>query len=734
MSMTAFPEQATAPAELNIRDYLEILRRRRVVFMNVFVVVLVVGALMAAASKPVYQTTAKLVIPSSSRSWSLVDSSNPIESMIGAAQPDNLETQMEVLQSGPFLADAMKAAAIVDRPGVIGPSTRVAQRRDSNVIDITVEGGDPNDIAKLANTIVDLHLQRTDLLQTTGLLDTTEFVKQQKEKSARELASAEQRLLAFRRDHRVAQLTADQESRTKEYVSLQARVSETGSNVTSLKAQLAELRARLAQEPIDLVRNGVKDNARRDKLQDKLDAAKLQRLDLTRQFKPTNRQVRDIDEQIAALQKQFAAEPELLPVRRHEPNPARLPLLTRQVQLETDLQGQIAAHNSALAEFNTKKRAIDDLGPWEVQQAHLVNERDAAQAAYNSLSNHLRDLEIRSKARARTARVLQRASVPSVPIRPRKARSVAMAAVFALMLAAGCALLQEHLDDRLNSPEDVERVVALPSLGHVPAMASGETRLISALPARSQVADAYRGVRSSIGFAATEAPLRRLAITSANKGEGKSVTSANLATAMAAEGRRVILVDADLRRPSVHRILGLPAAPGLSEVLAGMKSVDEVLQPTGIDNLQAICAGPIPPNPTELLGSAAFDRLLDELESRADVVLFDTPPCLPVIDPVIVAGRVDGVLLVIHAGETRKGAIKHAVELLTRAHARIVGVIFNRVRPDQGGYYYYYYYSDESGDETRRRSRHKRNGHEPKGALQESLALKGAESQQQERD
>src|SRR5262249_17436423 len=150
---------------------------------------------------------------------------------------------------------------------------------------------------------------------------------------------------------------------------------------------------------------------------------------------------------------------------------------TRQVELETALQGQIAACNAATAAFSAKQHTVEDLGPWEGQQAHLVNERDAAQSAYNALSNHLRDLEIRSKARARTARVLQRAAVPTSPIRPRKSRSVVIAAMLALLLAVGSALLQEHLDDRLNSPEDVERIVTLPALGHVPVMANGKTPL-----------------------------------------------------------------------------------------------------------------------------------------------------------------------------------------------------------------------------------------------------------------
>ncbi|MGV3721641.1 MAG: CpsD/CapB family tyrosine-protein kinase, partial [Actinomycetota bacterium] len=173
------------------------------------------------------------------------------------------------------------------------------------------------------------------------------------------------------------------------------------------------------------------------------------------------------------------------------------------------------------------------------------------------------------------------------------------------------------------------------------------------------------------------------------------------------DGKRVILIDADLRRPNIHRLFQLPASPGLSEVLVGMRTLDEALQPTELDNLKVICAGPIPPNPAELLNSRAFDALLEQLDERADVVILDSPPCIPVTDPLIVASRVDGVILVLQVGQTKKAAVKHAQELLFRARARLIGVVYNRVRQGKSGYYYYNYYYTADGyyadDEPKRR-------------------------------
>jgi capsular exopolysaccharide synthesis family protein len=286
-------------------------------------------------------------------------------------------------------------------------------------------------------------------------------------------------------------------------------------------------------------------------------------------------------------------------------------------------------------------------------------------------------------------------------------------------------MLQEYLDDRVNSPDEVERLTSLPTLAHVPLIGADQPRQIAALPVNSPVAEAYRALRVAIGFAGVDAPIRRIQVTSPAKGEGKSTTSVNLATAMARDGKRVILVDADMRSPTIHRLFDLPVSPGLSEALVGMTRAAEVLQSTAIENLRVLSAGTIPPNPAELLGSPTFSRVLEQLEAEADVILFDTPPCMPVTDPVIIAARMDGVLLVLHSGQTRKAAIRQTIELLGRARARMVGAIFNQVQAHGRSYYYQHYYSYGQGGARERglsRRRH-RNGKEAQPELKGSGAI-----------
>jgi capsular exopolysaccharide synthesis family protein len=217
---------------------------------------------------------------------------------------------------------------------------------------------------------------------------------------------------------------------------------------------------------------------------------------------------------------------------------------------------------------------------------------------------------------------------------------------------------------------------------------------VTSLSRGSIASEAYRSLRSSIGFAGIDAPIRRLQITSASKGVGKSTTAANLAIAMAIDRKRVILIDADLRAPTVHRLFQTAASPGLSEVLAEMNSLAEALQPTEVEGLWVIPAGVIPPNPAELLGSSAFDHLLEHLEQQADVLIFDTPPCMPVTDPLIVAARMDAVVLVLKVGYSRKGALRQTVELLGRARARVIGMVLNQVDASRRGSYYYRQYTE----------------------------------------
>ena len=250
------------------------------------------------------------------------------------------------------------------------------------------------------------------------------------------------------------------------------------------------------------------------------------------------------------------------------------------------------------------------------------------------------------------------AVVPLSPVRPRTMTNVLLAMIVGGMLAVGAAFLVEYLDDTVKSPDDVTRVTGLSTLGAIARLkdaAGTQRQLISWVQTKAPETEAYRTLRTNIQFSSVDKPIRTLLVTSSGPGEGKSTTAANLAVVMAQTGQKVILVDTDLRRPVIHKTFGVPNNVGITTTLLAGQDVDlaTYLQPTEIENLSVLTSGPIPPNPSELLGSHRMGHVIEQLSQAADLVIFDTPPVLVVTDASVLGRQVDGVLLVADAGGTR---------------------------------------------------------------------------------
>jgi len=222
-------------------------------------------------------------------------------------------------------------------------------------------------------------------------------------------------------------------------------------------------------------------------------------------------------------------------------------------------------------------------------------------------------------------------------------------------------------------------------------------KLLTHLSPRSPAAEAFRALRTNLQFLASENPVKSIAVVSAGPEEGKSLTAANLGITLAAAGGSTLIVDADLRRPVQHELFGLSGGIGLTHVLAGMASIEEALQPANVENLSVCAAGPLPPNPAELLGSERMRKTLTKLEQRFDHIVVDTAPLLAVTDAAIVGAQVDGVLFQVRAGSTDYRAGHRAAESLEKAGATTLGVVLGDVGGNRrDGYYYYHYYSGDS--------------------------------------
>lgn len=371
-------------------------------------------------------------------------------------------------------------------------------------------------------------------------------------------------------------------------------------------------------------------------------------------------------------------------------------------QWREGLEAEIDATLADIARTQEDLKTADD-----TQKTRLEGSLAQYRTTYSTLLASAQQARISEAQAINNLVVSEPAVVPEDPVRPRALTNTLLAAVIGAMLAIGAAFLIEYLDDTVKTPDDIERITGLSTLGAIARLkeTGGTRQLIAWLRTKAPESEAYRTLRTNIQFSSVDKPVRTLLVTSSSPGEGKSTTTANLAVVLAQTNQKVIVVDTDLRRPVLHRVFSVPNNTGLTTALLAGEAwtIEEHLQPTEIENLKLLPSGPIPPNPSELLGSQRMGHLIQALANEADIVIFDSPPVLAVTDAAVMARQVDGVLIVTDAGRTKEGALANATGELQKTGANVLGVALNRLDPRRGyNYYYYYYYSDEETGERRR--------------------------------
>lgn len=415
----------------------------------------------------------------------------------------------------------------------------------------------------------------------------------------------------------------------------------------------------------------------------------------------------------------------LLQIQVEGPNPALITQVANtvpQVFIDRDREqqlGQVTKYRDTLqteidATLADLTRTTEELAKTtdDAQKTRLEASLAQYRTTYSNLLANAQQAKLAEAQATNNLVVAEPAAVPVSPVRPRTLTNTLLAAMIGAMLAVGAAFLIEYLDDTIKTSDDINRVTGLSTLGAIARLkeAGGTRQLVAWLKTKAPESEAYRTLRTNIQFSSVDKPIKTLLVTSSSPGEGKSTTAANLAVVLAQTGQHVIVVDTDLRRPVLHKVFDVPNNTGLTTALlvSDPAQISAHLQETEIDNLTLLTSGPIPPNPSELLGSHRMTSLVQALSELADIVIFDSPPVLAVTDAAVLARQVDGVLLVADAGHTKEHALAAAASELEKTGGNLLGVALNRLDARRGyNYYYYYYYSD---DETgqRRRSTSKR--------------------------
>ncbi|MBI5303187.1 MAG: polysaccharide biosynthesis tyrosine autokinase [Chloroflexi bacterium] len=333
------------------------------------------------------------------------------------------------------------------------------------------------------------------------------------------------------------------------------------------------------------------------------------------------------------------------------------------------------------------------------ERQRLQLELTTLQSQYAVLLKSAQDVRLAASRYTDSVSISSPAKLPLAPVRPRTSMNMLIGLAIGALLGLGLAFLVEYLDDSVKNSDDVSRVLELGTLGTVVRFPKGTKSPLVAVDApRAPYVEAYRNLRTNLQFSFAVDAAATLVVTSAEPGEGKSTTIANLAVVMAQMGKRVMLVDTDLRRPTQHLLFGIPAEPGLTDVFLGEQTLDQVVRATQVPGLHLLASGRLPPNPAELLASTWMDHFIALLKERYDIVLFDSPPILPVTDAILLASKTKHLAWIISAGKTRTETLRRAREALAQVDAKILGVVLNRVTGGSGyGYYYYYYYSKDGG-------------------------------------
>lgn len=698
--------------DIDLTQYLRLALKHRFVILGAFVAALVIGLAITLLSPRIF--TAVTTIQIDRQSTRVLDAdaeAAPAEAMIqgeeffqtqygllrsrslaervieslGLAQSDAFLEKMGVdpisVPDGPGAAarrSSLRRQAVLD---LVQRNLVVAPIRGSRLVEIRYDSPDPHLSAQVANAFATNFIQASLDRKFESTRYLREFLEEQIVQTKARLEDAERQLVAYAVDQQIVTLNdASQPNAPSE--------SLVGSSLRSLNAALAEARAtRIAAEArwrqassIPLMNlPDVLQNPAIQRLAEQRAALSAEYEQKLTVFQPDYPEVRQLKQRIDELDREIAA----IAGNIRDSIQSQYVVAVNQ---ERALQAQVDGLTGDV--LNLRDRSI--------QYNILQREVDTSRVLYDGLLQRYKEVGAVSGVTANNISVIDEAVAPTRPSKPRLLLNMALAALLGAGLGVLAALLLEALDETLEKPDAVEQKLGIPVLGVIPLLGKDETPEAALADVRSGFAEAYYSLRTALQFSTAAGAPASLLVTSARPSEGKSTTAYAMALNLARIGKKVLLVDADLRNPSVHRTLMLDNARGLSSFLSGAGELPDLVQPSASDHLWVMPCGPLPPNPAELLAGDRLQVLLKEAGERFDHVVIDAPPVLGFADAPLLAHVLDGVLFVVDSKGTRRSQARGALRRLSMGDAHVVGGVltkFNAAAVDYGGYAYAYDYA-----------------------------------------
>lgn len=591
-------------------------------------------------------------------------------------------------------ADAMKA---IDAVGLLQSKIRVAPVKDSRLVQIIVEDGDPARAALLANEVADAYMAENLALKLRVTESASIWLEDRLVDLEQRAKSSELAVYDFKKEKDM--LTTSIEDRAS---MVSARLNIYNGALSQLRTRIAERKARA--ESMERLRREATGGASDLSWVEGLSMAHSTLIDTLKLHYVAQR-----SECVELAERYLPDHPRLAACS--EKQRAKHADLTRELAnlvraAETDLAQAQGEERNLLALFEGTKAEAFEVNKKQIEFDRLKRESDNDRRLYDLVLKRLKDIELSGLLRTSNVRVLDAARPNLVPIRPMLSRALTLAALVGLLVGLGLALLLDLMDNSIFNQTDVEQRIGVPFLGMVPVIPEHKEMVRRDLyiheHPKSSVAECCRAIRTNLLFMSPEKSFRTLLVTSTSPQEGKSTSVINFGVAMAQSGNRVLLLDTDMRRPRLHKVFQVPNDVGISSLVVGQGKLEDAVKTTEIPGLYVMPCGPIPPNPAELLHTKAFAELLANASRQFDRVILDSPPIHPVADAVVLSTQVDGVVLVFKAGLTSRTLAKRAVRALRDVKARLYGAILNSIDlddPKYGGYYteyrhYGYYYGE----------------------------------------
>jgi capsular exopolysaccharide synthesis family protein len=739
--------------ERGIRQYWRVVLKYRMTIAAVFLAVVVASALYALTATPHYKATSLIRIDS----FDPLLGSGKVEDVLQqkSSRQDYLETQIQQLRSlsvaDLVLQDRELRSAVEERPrtllGILFSSgkkradpddqsdgysvpTPVLKRylelisivpvRRTMLVNITVTHRNKQLAARIANRHAEAYIEWSRKSRIDGQSKGVEFLGVQSAELQHRVERLEQELAEYAEAHSIVALNKDENI----VVQKMARINELLADAVGREVEAVN---RYEQAKLDLGSDASAfDDASVINARGELARLEVERAELREKFNPSYPKLQQVEARIETLKKSIRAQRQAI-VRG----------------LQTKAAAAAKEAKALSIELETQKGLAFDLSRRQVRFNSLSRELDTTRELLLTVSKQSKEIELSALSKGSNIALVDRAIVPKLPSYPRKSLTVFIGALVGLGLGLFTAFCLNAIDNTIRLPEDIGIQLELPALGYLPIVgpsevavvgervprpgdassngldtgsrpppATGEaveTPRISALsrlagtgrsvPPRNlqvQLAEGYRFIRTNILLSRAGSVPRVILVTSALPGEGKTTVATNLAISIASTGAKVVIVDADLRKPSVHKKLGIGRHQfGMSGVLSGQMAWRDALVESGTAGVSVIPCGPVPPNPAELVGSPQMTALIEELRGAFDFVVIDSAPVVPVTDTVLLGYQVDGVVLVIHSGKTPSRSALEAKTRLIRAGARILGAVLNQADV-RGKDYYYYSYSGYS--------------------------------------